>query len=173
MNVDLKNTSLPKFNQFFKAYGNFDVNKGSFGLFSEVAAKTGRFTGYVKPVIKDLDVLGPEDKDDKFGHKLWEGVIGFAGQIFKNQKKDQIATKVPLEGTFKKAETDIWYSIVVVLRNAFVEALRPSIDNEINIASVDNPPQEEKKGFLKKVFGKDDKKEKDSKRKDRKAKRDK
>jgi len=96
MNTELTNTNLPELNEFFKAYGKFDVNKGTFGLYSEMAAKNNKFTGYVKPVIVDLDVFGPEDKNDGFLHKLWERVVGSVGVIFTNQKKDQIATKIPL-----------------------------------------------------------------------------
>jgi hypothetical protein len=62
----------------------------------------------------------------------------------------------------------MWYAIGRVLRNAFIEALQPSIDNEINIATVDKP-KEEKKTFLQKVFGKKDKdkdKKKERKKKD-------
>lgn len=162
MNAELKNTSLPKLNDFFKAYANFDVNKGTMGMYTEVAARDNKFVGYVKPIIKDLDVVGKEDKDDKILNKFWEGLVGSGGVILKNQKHDQVATKVPMEGTLKNANTDIWYAILDVLRNAFVRALQPSIDHEINIGTVETvsvEKEEEKKGFFNKVFNKSDKKE--------------
>jgi hypothetical protein len=162
LNSDLKNTNLPKLNDFFKAYGKFDVHKGTFGMYTEIAAKDGKFTGYVKPVINDLDIVGPEDRHDNILQKMWEVTVGAAGVILRNQKKDQIATKIPLEGTFKNSSADIWYAIFDMLRNAFIQALQPSIDYEINIHSVYAPPKEEKKGFFKKVFGKDDKKKKEA-----------
>lgn len=87
VNTEIKNTNLVLLNDFFKAYGKFDVNKGNFGLYSEMAAKDGKFVGYVKPLIKDLDVLGPDDKNDNFFHKAWEGIVGTTGFIFQNQKK--------------------------------------------------------------------------------------
>jgi hypothetical protein len=64
MNMELKNTNLVELNEFFQAYAKVDVNKGIFGMYTEVAAKEGKFAGYVKPVIKDLDILGKEDRDD-------------------------------------------------------------------------------------------------------------
>ena len=54
LNAELKNTNLVLLNDFFKAYGNFDVSQGSFGLYTEMATKDGKFKGYVKPIIKDL-----------------------------------------------------------------------------------------------------------------------
>jgi hypothetical protein len=57
---------MVKLNNFFKAYGNFDVNDGTLAIFSEVAGKDGCYKGYVKPVIQNLDISGKEDKQDSF-----------------------------------------------------------------------------------------------------------
>lgn len=153
MNAELKNTNLIELNDFFQAYARVDVNKGAFGLYVEAAAKEGRLAGYVKPLIQDLDIVGKEDRKDNILQKLWEGLAGTVGQIFKNQDKDQVATKIPFEGKLENPNMSVWYAVLNVLRNAFVNALQPAIDNQINIASVENP-EREKKTLLQKVFGK-------------------
>jgi hypothetical protein len=168
LNAELKNTNLVLLNDFLKAYGNLDVNKGNFGLYTELAAKEGRFTGYVKPVIKDLDVAGPEDRKDNFLHKVWEAIAGTAGDIFKNQKKDQLATRIPLEGNFKDPKTDTWEAVWEVLRNAFIQALIPSVDNEINLRSVDKAKEKDDRNLFQKIFSSGDKSDK-SKKKEKKA----
>ena len=157
LNAEVKNTNLVLLNDFMKAYGNFDVNKGTFGLYTEYASKDGTGTGYVKPVIKDLDVLGPEDKKDNFFQKIWEGIVGGAGQVLRNQKKDQVATKVPLEGNYKTPKVYTVEAIWQVLRNAFIQALLPSIDNQINLKSVDEKVAEDKKNLFQRIFSKDKK----------------
>jgi hypothetical protein len=159
MNAEIKNTNLVKLNDFFKAYAKVDVNKGTFGLYTELAAKEGRFSGYVKPLIKDLDILGKEDRKDNVIRQLWEAVAGSAGELLQNQPKDRLATKVPLEGSVKQLDTNVWYAMGVVLQNAFIEALQPAIDQEINIASVGNV-KDQKKNVLERVFGGNDKKQK-------------
>jgi hypothetical protein len=189
LNTELKDTHLPELNDFFKAYGKFDVNKGTFGLYAEVASKEGNFVGYVKPIIKNLDILGAEDRKDNILQKVWEAVVGGAGQLLRNQKHDQIATKVPLEGNFKETKTNVLYAVVEVLRNAFIQALQPTIDQQIGIGTVGQssmealeketgtPPtkeetekkDEEKKkkgGFLKKLFNKKDKDDSSDEKKD-------
>jgi hypothetical protein len=153
MNAKLQHTNLVKLNEFLKAYAKIDVNKGTFGLYTEVAAKNGRFKGYVKPIIKDLDVLGHEDRKDNIFQKAWEGIVGVAAEVFKNQKKDQVATKVPFSGNLKDPNTNTWYAIEAVLMNAFIRALQPSIDSQINIQSVgksDAPAKESKEKKKKK-----------------------
>lgn len=166
VNAELKNTNLVKLNDFFKAYAKVDVNKGRFGLYTEVAAKDGKFTGYVKPLIQDLDILGQEDRDDNILRKAWEALVGAAGEVFENQRKDQVATKVPFQGSLKNPDTNVWFALTRVLQNAFIQALQPSIDQEINIATVESQP-DQKKTFLEKIFGKKDDKEKDKKEKDK------
>ena len=153
MNAKLENTHLPYLNDFFKAYANIDINKGVLDVYAEVAAKEGKFTGYVKPVIKDLDVVGPEDRDDKFLDKVWENLVGFVGFVVENRKKDQVATKIPLNGDFGNVEVGTTSAIVYLLRNAFIQAIFPSIDNQISLSNVDK--NKDDKGFLKKLFEKD------------------
>ena len=142
-----------------------------------MASKQAKFTGYVKPIIHDLDILGNEDRDDNVLRKLWESIAGGIGQVFKNQNKDQVATKIPFEGRLDNPQTDLWITVINILQNAFIQAIQPSIDNEINIASVE-PKKDEKKTLFEKVFGskddKDDKKEsRKEKRKERKEEKEK
>ncbi len=165
MNMTLVHTDLKRINDFFKAYGNFDVNKGTFGLYAEMATKNNAFQGYVKPVIKDLDVLGPEDKNDGLFQKFWEAVVGAAGGILNNASKEQVATKVTFEGRLDKPQVDAWGAIIEALQNAFIKALPAKLDNQINITTVGKAAPEEKKGFFKKLFGKKDKKEEPKKSK--------
>ena len=162
LNGQLNGCNLVLLNDFFKAYGKFDVSKGRFGLYTEFAAAHGKFKGYVKPIIKDLKVKGTEDRNDKFLQKAKETAIDVAGKILENKKKDQVATKVPVEGTFGNTSIDTWEAVGEVLKNAFIEALMPSVDNEIDLGSVATVQPEKKKGFFKKIFSvfkKDDKKE--------------
>jgi hypothetical protein len=175
MNAEIKNTQLKQLNNFFQAYAKSDVNKGSFGLYTEIAAKDGKFKGYVKPFIKDLKVLGPEDKHDNILRKAWEGFVGTMGEVFENQPKNQFATKVPFQGSTENIKANVWFAVVHVLQNAFVRAIQPSLDQEINIAAVENSSpakaKPKKKNFLQRVFGK--KEAGKSKREKRKAQRDK
>lgn len=155
MNLSVEGMRLPEVNDFFQAYGDFDVNKGTLSLYTEIATRDGAFSGYVKPVIKDLDVLGKEeDRKDNLLRKLWEGIVGTAGDILTNPRKDQVATKIPLEGRLDDPKVRSWVAIIDLLRNAFIRALEPAIDREINIGSPLEQKKEEKKGFFKTLFGK-------------------
>ncbi len=152
LDAQLINTNLVKINDFLLAYGKFDVHKGRFSVYAEMAAEKGKFKGYVKPFIKDLQVVGPEDRDKSFLMQLWEHIVGAAAVILKNKKTKELATKVPIEGNYNNPNVNALDAVVEVLRNAFIQALIPALDNEITLNSIGQP--EEKKGFFKKLFEK-------------------
>ncbi len=158
MNTNVTDVNLVLLNDFLKAYGNFDVKKGDFGLYAEFAAKEGKFGGYVKPILKDLDIVQWNKEEGDFKQILWETVVGSAAEVLQNQKKEQLATKIPIEGKFDNADVNLWRSISYVLRNAFVYALHPYIDNSININKLE---EDGKKTFLEKIFGNKKKKNKE------------
>lgn len=135
LDAELTGVNMVKLNDFFTAYGNFDVNDGTLSFFTEVAGKDGKYKGYVKPVIQNLDIVGAEDKHDSFLHQMWERFVGVAVALVTNQREGELATKIPFEGTYKP-EINVSYAIIETFVNAFVNALKPSIDNEINIGSV-------------------------------------
>lgn len=140
LNAEVKNAELNLINDFLKAYGNFDVNKGKFGMYTEMAAKNGKFKGYVKPFITVLDVVGSEDKGDTFFQLTWEAIVGTVAEIVQNQKNDQLAAKIRIEGNFKNQGTKTADAVYELLRNAFVHALMPVVDNEISIKSIKKAP---------------------------------
>lgn len=158
LNAAVENTDLTKLNDFFKAYAKADINQGTFGLYTEVAAKDGRFAGYVKPLLRDVKMLGAEDRKDNILKKAWEAIVGSVGEVVENQPKDRLATKIPLEGDVDDPDANVWYAVLQILQNAFVQAIQPSLDQEINIATVDEvQPKDDKKG-IEKILTPDEKK---------------
>ncbi|MBA3681908.1 MAG: DUF748 domain-containing protein [Bacteroidetes bacterium] len=153
LNAGVNNVEMVNLNPFFKEYAKFEVEKGNFGLYIEFAAKSGAFKGYVKPLIKDLKVA----KEGKFTQVVWQSLVQGVANLLENNKTDKVATKVPIKGRFDDPSTGLWTAISYILKNAFVFALQPSVDNSIDIGKVEAGT--ENKTFLQKIFGKKEKKE--------------
>lgn len=143
LDMSVTNISLVKLNDFLRAYGNFDVERGTFGLYGEVVAKSGRFEGYLKPMFKELKVISWKEDHKNVLEFLWEAVVGTVAEIFENQPKDQIATRIPLSGSFKDPQPDIWATIGTLIRNAFIQALVPGIEQRLTFKNLDE--KEDKK----------------------------
>ncbi len=153
MKMQVRKLNLVLLNKFFRTNGNFDIQRGFFNLYSEVAAKDGKFGGYIKPFIEEFKVKKYNDKED-FKEILWESIIGTTMNILENKKTDEVATKVPFNGSFNQPDINFWKAINYVLRNAFINALRPALDNSINVYKL---ADEKNKTFLEKIFKKNKK----------------
>lgn len=137
----LTQTDLIYLNSFFTAYGNFDLKKGTMSVYTEFAARDQEFKGYVKPLVKDLDIVQFNKEEGNPLQITWEAFIGSTAEIFQNQPKGRLGSKVPIEGKFKHPEVHIIDAILSILKNAFIKALQPSIDHSVNINNVKEPPK--------------------------------
>jgi uncharacterized protein YhdP len=137
LNFSLRKIELTKLNDFLKAYASFDVQGGTFDLDGEFAASNGSFKGYIKPIFRNMEVFSLEEEHQNVFEFLWESVAGLVTEIFENQPKDQVATKVPLSGNLKNPTADIWSTIGMIIRNAFIEALIPGIEKSISLGDAE------------------------------------
>lgn len=135
LDFTFEDVDLTKLNGFVKAYTNTDVEKGTFNLYSELAAYNGKLEGYVKPVIQDLQVLDWKEEEEGFFGKIWEAIVGGVTDIFKNRKKDQLATKTPISGDLNNLDVGTWTTVWNIFKNAFIEAFSKRVEGTIDFTS--------------------------------------
>jgi hypothetical protein len=131
--TELERVDLRRFNDFMRAYGNFDVEKGVLNVYTEVAAADGRFTGYVKPLIEDLDIVDWSEKEGNVLQRIWESLVGATAGIFRNHPKDRWGTRVAFSGSFDDPQYSLWGIIGQVLKNTFVKALPPRLEGSVSL----------------------------------------
>ncbi len=137
---EVTNVDLVALNPFLLAYGKFDVERGTFGLYASIAAKDGKYEGYFKPFFADLDVFNWQKEKNKNALKIaWQAVVGALTTIFKNHIQDSLATKVPVSGTFDKGQVGVWSAVGNLLRHAFIQALVPRVDEQVKVEEI--PPK--------------------------------
>ena len=116
-----------------RAYGKFDVAKGTFSVYSEVKVHDGRIDGYVKPLFQDIQVYDPQkDKNKPVLKKLYEKVVGGVAHVLENHQREQVATVADLSGPVSSPHTSTWDVIVNLVSNAFVKAILPGFEREYN-----------------------------------------
>jgi len=144
LNSEMKELSLPRLNNFFKAYADIDVENGTLSVATELASKDGKLKGYVKPIMKNLDVV-ELDEDTKKGPfaLFWQSFTGTIADILQNNDKQ--GAKVPIEGTIIKPKTGTFAAVKSALGHAFGSPLSPGIERTVNISSPKNrAPAKEK-----------------------------
>ena len=155
LNLTVKNVRLPEVNPWLRQYIKADAEDGEFELYTELAAKDGRFTGYAKPIMRDVNIYSSKEEEDNPLRRLWEGIVDFAAEIVEDEGSDQIAARVPFSGTVENPDAGMFETIVSVLKNAFVSAFARSLEDSISLRDVE------------KKLGKIGKDEKEKKAKDR------
>lgn len=143
LNIKLENANLTAFNDYSKAYALVDFEKGTLSVYSEIAVKSNKLSGYVKPVASDIQIVSLKN-DGNPVELAWESVVAFFVQLFKNQPKDQLATKVPLQGSLDNIEGSTWATILGIFRNAFVQAFTRATDNTIDFSNAGTQEKEKK-----------------------------
>ncbi len=130
-----ENVKLTALNDFLDAYAKVDAEKGIFFLYHELALQDSNLTGYIKPILNDVKILdlSGEENADNVVRFAWEALVAGFSEIFENQSRDQIATKVTIDGTIDKTDTHVFLAVWNVFKNAFVEALNKQTDGTINL----------------------------------------
>lgn len=117
---------LRRLNDFANAYGRFDFNAGHGDLVIEAQAREGRLHGYIKPLLRDVDVFNwqqdVQDKDKGFFRSVWEALVGASENVLKNQSKNQFATRVELRGSVHQRDISAFEAFLQILRNGFIQA---------------------------------------------------
>ena len=129
VSLAIDDTDARRLNDLWRAYGGFDVDRGTFAVYSELAVKGGRMDGYVKTIFKDLDVLG-DDEQKGLRQKLYEGLVGGIATILRNQPRDQVATEVSLSGPLENPNASTLEVIGNIVRNAFFKAILPGFEHD-------------------------------------------
>jgi len=153
VNTEVKGVQLPQVNPWLREYIKADAEAGKFELYMELAAADGKFKGYAKPILQDVDLYRSGEAEQSGLRRMWEGFLDFAANVLENPEAEQVAARIPFTGTLKDPQTSVLATIASVLRNAFVSAFARSLEGSItlrdvkkNLKGVDPSPRQEESG---------------------------
>jgi Domain of Unknown Function (DUF748) len=129
--VRVEEVDVTRLNDLFRAYGRFDASAGRFYLYSELDAKEGVVTGYVKPLFKDLKIYDKQqDKSKPLMRKMYEHLVSGVAKILKNRSRDEVATKAEVLGRIDNPKVGTVAAVMRLVENAFFKAILPGFDLE-------------------------------------------
>jgi uncharacterized protein DUF748 len=130
MNVRIVKTKVDAFNNVLRAYGDMDTHQGMFAFFSELSVKDNQIHGYVKPLLKDVEVYDPEqDKEKPVAKKIYEAVVGGVLGLLENKTRDEAATMTDLSGPVENPHANTWQIVAKLVQNAFFKAILPGFEH--------------------------------------------
>ena len=127
--VRIEEVSVPTMNDLLRAYGRFDAAEGRFSFYSELSAKNGVITGYVKPLFKDMKIYSKEQEEGKPAlRKMYEGVVGGVAKLLENRRGEQVATKADVSGRIDNPNVSAVDVVIRLVQNAFFKSILPGFD---------------------------------------------
>jgi hypothetical protein len=118
-----------------------------------LAAADGRFAGYAKPILQDVDLYRANEEEQSALKRVWEGFLDFAANALENPDAEQVAARIPFSGRIENPQTSLFATISSVLRNAFISAFARSLEGSItlrdvkkNLRDIDQSGDDEKTG---------------------------
>lgn len=131
--IDLKvqKTPLPKLNKFLKKTLFVDAEGGTLEVYGEAVCRNGGFEGYIKPILKNVQISSLAHDGSNPLRLAWESLVSLVIEVFTNQRHDQFAFKIPLQGKLEKPDGDSVSALGSIIRNAYVQALKAKIDDSV------------------------------------------
>lgn len=127
--VKIIGTEATALNNILRAYGDVDAHRGKFAFFSELTVKNNRIEGYVKPLMRDVEVYDPEkDQDKALSRKMYQAVVGGVLSLLENRPRDEVATTSDVSGPVENPQADTWQIIGKLVQNAFFKAILPGFE---------------------------------------------
>lgn len=131
LDLKVENTPLQALNNLFRAYGNFDVEAGTFALYTQLAAHNGQMSGYIKPLFTDMKVLDLRRDEEKSAfRKMYEGLVGGVAGLFENPH-GTVATKAEVSGSVKNPQVSTWNMLLHLVQNAFFKSILPGFERQV------------------------------------------
>ncbi len=62
---------------------------------------------------------------------MYEGLVGGIAGLLENRPREEVATKVAIEGNLENPQTSTWQTVVNLIQNAFFKAILPGFEREV------------------------------------------
>jgi hypothetical protein len=131
LKIKIAGTQIRSMNNLLRAYGKFDVVGGLFSCYSEIRVDEGSIRGYIKPLIRNLDVYDPgQDRDKDALDKVREGAIEDLSAFLENVPREEVATKAQVSGQAGHPRAETVQIVIGLIQNAFFKAILPGFERE-------------------------------------------
>jgi hypothetical protein len=151
--VEIRSINMVRLNDLFRRFAKIDLNRGSLDVDSQISISDNMLKGHITPILKDLDFIGAEDRNDNIFRRIWERIVAAGVQLLQNNKEDQLASRIRIEGRLDDPKIDIAAMIGDILKNAFFKPLRPSLENVVDVPGFINVARKKSKSFFQSFFG--------------------
>lgn len=130
---ELRGFDLTAANQFLKRKVPLTFTRGKLDLYAEAASEDGEIQGYIKPFMKNLDIV---KTDENFkGPKHWaiEIITALGNLILRASDTKSVATRIPFSKDAGGMKVDTSEAVGKALQHGFSQKISPGIENKYDL----------------------------------------
>ncbi|MBC7753148.1 MAG: DUF748 domain-containing protein [Moraxellaceae bacterium] len=141
--LEIQKLNLVETNPFTNRYLPLTFGSGILDIYSEVKSENGYISGYLKPFLKDGDVIGDPGDFKGLKHLGIELSAAALNFFFRSNDKHIVATKILFSYENGNFEWNMSEAITQLFKNGYQEELNPGLENRLTLAQ--RPATKEKK----------------------------
>ena len=129
---ELLGFELTSANQFLKKTVPLTFTKGKLDVYAEAKSEKGRVEGYIKPFMKNLDVIRSEENFKGVKHWGIEVITALGNLILRASDTKSVATKIPFSFD-GKVNVDSGEAVSKAIQHGFQQKLSPGIEGRYEL----------------------------------------
>lgn len=132
--VETKQFELTKLNPVLKRVGPITFTSGKLDLFFEGKGENNQVKGYVKPIVKDLKMVGNRSDFTGFKNFGLEISAAAADSLLEDRDDKTVATKVYFAYGEKGLEWSATQALSKAIQHGYRSTIDPGIENEFKMS---------------------------------------
>lgn len=130
---ELQGFDMTAANKFLKRKLPLTFTKGKLDLYAEAESTHGKMEGYVKPFLKNIDVI--KSKENFKGPKHWliEVVTALGNLILRASDTKTVATKIPFSMDKGGFHVDSGEALSKAIQHGFEQQLSPGVEDKYEL----------------------------------------
>ncbi len=133
--AEMQKFNVVEANKIFNQYVPLTFKKGVLDVYAEVKSEDEKLSGYVKPFLKDAEVIG-DDKDFKgIKHFGVEITVAFLNLFFRSTDDHMLATKFLFTVEKKEFKWNMNEVLSELFKNGYQKPLTPGLENLLTLSN--------------------------------------
>lgn len=130
---ELQGFDLTTANQFLKRKVPLTFTKGKLDLYAEAESTNGKVEGYVKPFMKNIDVMKTEENFKGPKHWFVEVITAVGNLVLRATDTKSVATRIPFSMDKGGFHVDSGEALSKAIQHGFEQQLSPGVEDKYEL----------------------------------------
>lgn len=138
MDIKVQSFELTQANPFLYDLVPFTFTKGKMDAYSEIKIENNELHGYVKPFLRNVDIISSQEKWKGFKQGALESVSALANIILKNRgPAKSTAAQIEFSYMNEKFDMKILKSFLTAIKHGYIEPLKEDFDHTVSVQGLE------------------------------------